>query len=78
MEKKNSFKIKGAKFIFENENNISDLIKPTEEIFNTGTERFEINESNFFDPQIETVENIFKKQPKKIFNELFFYMTKAT
>ena len=53
------------------------MIKPTEDIFNTGTERFEINENNFIDPQIETVENIFKKQPKKIFSELFFLYDKS-
>ena len=54
----NSFRVKGAKFIFENENNILDLIKPTEDIFNTGTETSEINENNFIVPQIEIVKNI--------------------
>ena len=36
----------------------SDLMKLTEDIFNTGTETSEINENDFIDPQIEMVENI--------------------
>ena len=74
----NSFRIKGTKFIFENENNISDLIKPTEDIFNKGIETSEINGKDFIDPQIEVVENILKKQPPNFLTSRFFYMTKAT
>ena len=75
--RKNSFRVKGAKLIFENENNISDLIKPTEDIFYTGTETSDINESDFIDPKIGTVENILKKQPTKFFNESFFLYGKS-
>ena len=74
----NSFRIKGTKFIFENENNISDLIKPTEDIFNKGIETSEINGKDFIDPQIEVVENILKKQPPNFLTSRFFYMAKAT
>ena len=46
--RKSSFSVKGAEFIFENENNISSLIKPTEDIFNTSIETSEINEKGFY------------------------------
>ena len=70
--RKNSFRIKGTNFLFNNQNNISDLIKPTEDIFNTSIETSEINEKDFIDPQIEVVENILKKQTTKFFNESGF------
>ena len=74
--RKNSFRVKGGEFFFENENNISSLIKPTEDIFNTGIETSEINEQDFIDPQIE---KIFKKNNRQNFlTSRFFYKTKAT
>ena len=56
--RKKSFRVKEAEFIFEKENNILYLIKPTEGTFSTGTEMSGINEKDFIDPQIEIVENI--------------------
>ena len=75
--RKNSFRVKGANFIFYNQNNVTDLIKPREDIFNTGIETSEIKEKDFIDPQIEVVENILRKKTTEIFNELFFLYDKS-
>ena len=75
--RKNSVRVKGANFIFHNQNNITDLIKPREDIFNTGIETSEIKEKDFIDPQIKVVESILRKKTTEIFNELFFLYDKS-
>ena len=45
----------------------------TEDIFNTGVKTSEINEKDFINLQMETIENIFKKQTTKLLMSPFLY-----